>query len=189
MRKLLPLLLLIAIVCISCDGRDRAKLSNAEVLKQHNLLESFSKHTEFIPKHYTEVVTDTILSNGYKVKIKTFSDMTNSITKQLKKESITHNIQYREFISEVSIFKDEKLVFNETIDDSFLKQYIPNISKLNSSITKGLAINEEKSLETNTIHLAISNCIPDKTINCPSYYIIIDEKGHFKIKQTNHAWT
>ena len=68
-------------------------------------------------------------------------------------------------------------------------QWYPNISKLNSSITKGLAINEEKSLETNTIHLAISNCIPDKTINCPSYYIIIDEKGHFKIKQTNHAWT
>jgi len=189
MQKLLPLLLLACIIFISCDGRNRTKHSNAEVLKQHNLLESFSKHKEYIPKQYTEVVTDTILSNGYKVKIKTFSDMNNSITKQLKKESVTHNIQYRKFISEVYIFKDDKLVFNETIDDSFLEKHIPNISSLNESIIKGLAINEEKSLETNTIHLSISNCIPDKTVNCPSYFIIIDEKGHFKIKHTDHAWT
>lgn len=189
MNKLFPLLLLISIIFIGCDGRERAKQTNAEVLKEHNLLDSFSKHTEYIPREYTEVVTDTILSNGYKVKVKTYSDMETSIPKRFTKESISHHILYREFVSEVSVFKDDQLVFNETINDSFLKKYIPNIEGLKESINRGVAINEEKSIETNTIYLAISNCKPDKTKNCPSYYIIIDEKGHFKIKDTDHAWT
>ncbi len=189
MNKLIPLLLLIAVLFIGCDGRSRAKQTNAEVLKEHNLLDSFSEHTKYVPMEYTEVVTDTILSNGFKVKVKTYSDMETNISKRFKKNAITHHVLYREIVSEVSVFKDGRLVFNETINDSFLKKHIPNIKGLKESINKGVAINEEKSIETNNIHIAISNCKPDNTKNCPSYYIIIDEKGHFKITDTDHAWT
>jgi hypothetical protein len=189
MNKLLPILLLLSIIFIGCDGRERAKQTNVEVLKAHDLLDSFSKHTEYIPKDYTEVVTDTILSNGFKVKVKTYSDMNSSVLQSFEENAIKHNLHYREFVSEVSVFKDDQLVFNETINDSFLKEHIPNINGLETSINKGIAVNEEKSLETNSIHLAISNCKPDNIKNCPSYYIIIDEKGHFKIKNTDHAWT
>ena len=189
MNKLLPLLLLVSIIFIGCDGRSRAKQTNAEVLQEHNLLDSFSEHNEYIPMEYTEVVTDTILSNGFKVKVKTYSDMDSSVLQSFEKDAIKHNLLYREFVSEVSVFKDDKLVFNETINDVFLKKHMPNIKGLKESINKGIAINEEKSIETNAIHLAISNCKPNQTKNCPSYYIIIDEKGHFKIKNTDHAWT
>ena len=56
MNKLIPLLLFIAVLFIGCDGRSRAKQTNTEVLKEHNLLDSFSEHTEYIPMEYTEVV-------------------------------------------------------------------------------------------------------------------------------------
>ena len=51
--------------------------TNTEVLKEHKLLDSFSEQIKYIPEKYTEVITDTILSNGFRVKIKYYYDMKN----------------------------------------------------------------------------------------------------------------
>lgn len=188
MYRLLGLTFLISMVLVSCDGRDRAQKTNIEVLKEHKLFNSFSEHVQYTPKEYTEVITDTILSNSFRVEIKTYSDMQTSVLQTVKENVITHKLYFREFISEVSIYKNEKMVFHETIDDSFLAKYIPNIKGLEKSINNGITIEEEKSLDTNSVYLTVSSCVP-RTDNCPAYTIIIDEKGHFEIKKTEHAWT
>ena len=69
------------IILISCDGRDRIYKTNAEVLHESNLFNVFSQQIKFIPEQSIEIETDTILSNGFQVKIKYYSVENNSILK------------------------------------------------------------------------------------------------------------
>ena len=159
MNKFTLLILGILIVFLNCDGRDRINKTPQEVLIENQLLDSFSENIKYFPKAYTETTTDTILSNGYRVTIKNYSDMKNSVLKTFETDSIKNKHYFRENISEVEVFKDDKQIFKQIINDDFLSLK-----------------------ETNTVHLVASLCIP-RTANCPIYDITIDEKGMHKIKK------
>ena len=81
MYKLLILISSLSIALLSCDGRDRTYKSNVEILKSNNLFESFSKQVNFIPNLPVEIFTDTILSNGFQVKINYYSVENSFISK------------------------------------------------------------------------------------------------------------
>lgn len=177
MNKYTFLLFIILIALISCNGRDRVKKSNQEVLIENKLLNLFSENIKYFPESYAESTTDTILNNGFRVKIKTFTDMENSVLNTFEVDSIKHNHYFREIISEIVVFKNKKQIFKNKIDDTFLSVM------LSDYIINEIYIDEQKSLDTNKLHLITSLCIP-RSVNCPVYSILIDENGKYEVLKT-----
>lgn len=178
MRKLFFLLALIGVVSISCDGRDRVFKTNSNVLKQ----KSFSENISYIPENYTEVVTDTILSNGFHIKLKTYTDMEQSVLNEFKQDTINYKEYYREIVSEVSITKNSKEIFNDTIDKQFLYK-IKNDLQLDNAIVN-LMFDQAASMETNSIVLSamIQKTDSKKVSFCN---IIIDSEGNYKLEENS----
>jgi hypothetical protein len=186
MKALFSTLLLILIICLaSCDGRDRIYKTNTDILKENKLLDSFSENITYIPETYTEVVTDTILSNGFHIKMKTYSHMEYSVLNEFEQNSITYKEFYREFISEVIITKNSKEIFNKRVDKHFLNN-IKNDLQLNNAIVK-LMVDESSSIENNNIVLSamIQKIGSKKVTFCD---IVIDSEGHFELKEVNELY-
>ncbi|QXP58525.1 hypothetical protein [Olleya sp. HaHaR_3_96] len=174
MNKFTLLILSILIAFLSCDGRDRINKTPREVLLENKLLDSFSENIQYFPKEYTEVKTDTILSNGFRISIKNYSDMHHSVLQTSKNESIINKHYFRKFISEIEVFKDDKPIFKQVLNDDFLSLQISDY------INNEVYIDQVKSLETNTVNLVASLCIP-RAANCSIYNIVIDANGFYNI--------
>ncbi|WGD34651.1 hypothetical protein [Olleya sp. YS] len=174
MNKFIVLILAVFIALVSCDGRDRIHKTPQEVLIENKLLDSFSENIKYFPKEYVESTTDTVLSNGFRVKIKTYTDMENAVLQSFTVDTIKNRHYFREVISEVVVFKENKQVFKQNIDDTFLSVIDTDY------IINEMYLDEEKSLETNNLHLIASLCIP-RTVNCPVYSIIIDKYGKYEV--------
>ena len=114
-KNTLILSLLVIVLISSCDGRDKAFRSAQNDLIENKVLDTFTENVNYYPKSYTEIVTDTILSNGYNIHIKFYSDMNNTLI--VNEKDATH---YRDFIVDVKITKETKEIFNDTIYKSFL---------------------------------------------------------------------
>lgn len=114
---ILPILIL---SFISCDGKDRKTKSNVTILKESKLLDSFSENITYIPAKEVKMITDTILSNGFNLKIKNQTDTLNNISTSYAKDSIKYITHYRQFISDIKIEKDNKSIFSSTINKAFL---------------------------------------------------------------------
>ena len=110
-------------ICVSsCDGQDRIYKSPENTLKDTNILESFRENITYIPETYSEIVTDTILSNGNTIHIKYYTNMNDVISVQTKIDTINHIKKYRTFNADVNVNINGKPVFNHTINKAFLKQ-------------------------------------------------------------------
>ncbi|MCX7547996.1 hypothetical protein OS188_08520 [Xanthomarina sp. F1114] len=181
---------LLAFICVglaflSCDGRDRVYKSNSEVLKENKLLDSFSENISYIPETYSEVITDTILNNGFHIKIKTFSHMEQNVLKEFRQDSINYKEYYREFVSEVVITKNSEEIFNKTIDKQFFNAFKNNL-KLNNSIIK-LIFDQTISYKANTVVLSVMiEKIDSKKIRFCD--LIIDSEGNFKLKEVKELY-
>ena len=66
---------MIRIYIISCDGRQNKRESLQKSITEFNAKYSQSESITFFPKEYTEIVTDSIVSNRVKVSIKNYSSM------------------------------------------------------------------------------------------------------------------
>ena len=97
------------------SGKERIHLSNTEVLKEHKLLDSFAEQVEYIPEYYTEVINDTIFSNGYDVKIKMYSDSLRTVTVK-SKENRSQSTIYRDFNADILINKQDNEILNVTFN-------------------------------------------------------------------------
>ncbi|OYX23284.1 MAG: hypothetical protein B7Z06_10425 [Flavobacteriales bacterium 32-35-8] len=102
----LCILILITIAFIGCDGRLRAYMTNEDVLRETDLLESFSEELKYIPEQPTEIVTDTILSNGFHIKT-TYHSIENSfVSKKAKnKNGKSINTHHHNFEVQFQIHK------------------------------------------------------------------------------------
>lgn len=185
MRSLSTLFILILIILSSCDGRERAYKSNAEVLSASDLLKSFSEETHFIPKAPFEIFTDTILSNGFQVKIKYKAIEDDLISKKTKsKNGSIIKTNYKNFEAKLIVYKKEKMVIEQTLNkDSFAK--IGNSTFLQNAILQFVWIDYE-ALNDYYINLNTSFCIPE-TNSCKDFNIKIDSFGIIEIKEINLA--
>ncbi|WP_406683670.1 hypothetical protein N1F78_13390 [Seonamhaeicola sp. MEBiC1930] len=182
----LPIFLIIAfIVVCSCDGRK----SKNDFLQDS--ITKFKDTTEpievikYTPKQYTEIKTDTILSNGFTVKIKSYTDMNNSVLQTIKTSSSVVKLNFRKVISEVVAYKNDELIFKKELNTAFFLENLPDIDNTLEYINNEVYIDEEQSLKTNKLVLITSRCLP-RTHNCPDYSIIIDEKGNYKVKEIDN---
>ncbi|WP_417238607.1 hypothetical protein [Bizionia sp.] len=113
------ILVAIAMVFAACDGRDRLHKTPQEILHESELLDSFSETITYVPETYAEVKTDTLLANGFHIKIRTYTDMERSVLDTTKTDSIISKTYYRDIKSQVIVFKEDQEIFNKTIDKSF----------------------------------------------------------------------
>ena len=120
-NKLLLLFLVSIITLISCDGRKTKNDALKESITKFRDSVSPFEISEYIPNIYSEIKTDTILSNGFTVKISAITDMDHSILKEIKTDTTIVKQYHRKRILHLKIFLKEKLVFDNQIDTPFLK--------------------------------------------------------------------
>lgn len=180
MNKFTVLVLGIIITLISCDARDRINRTPKEILKERNLLDSFSERVSYFPKEYSEVKTDTILSNGYHVNVKTFTDMESSYLKQFKNDSINYTYHYRNFKAEI-VASHNSIIFHDVIDKQYILKHDKAVSYyMETSILKSVWVNQEQSLNQNKLVLNILFTQP-KTNTEKVFELVIDNKGDKKL--------
>ncbi|WP_336129157.1 hypothetical protein [Mesoflavibacter sp. CH_XMU1422-2] len=180
MNKFTVLLLGIIITLISCDARDKINRLPKDILKEKNLLESFSERVSYFPKEYTEVKTDTILSNGYHVNVKTFTDMKSSYLRQFKHDSINYKYHYRDYKAQV-VARQNKIIFNDVIDKQYILKHDKTVSYyMETSILKSVWVNQEESLNQNKLVLNILFTQP-KSNTEKLFELVIDNKGDKKL--------
>lgn len=181
MKNTLFLIALVSIICMGCDGKDRVHLSNTAILKSHQLLDSFSEEIKYNPKTYSETVTDTILSNGFKVKTKAFIDMDHSVLKVTQHDAIQQKTYYRHRIITLAIEKNDTPIFDETITNAFIvKNSKSTANALEDYILEKGYSDFETSYSTNTIRfkLYFKNYITERS---KSYTLEVDALGQYKV--------
>ena len=179
-NKLLFLFLL-TIAFVSCDGRDRKHKTNAEVLNENNLLDSFSEKLVFIPEKPIQIITDTILSNGFQVKLNYSSVENDIILKTIKKENDTlTKIHYKNFKAKLEVFKNGKAINKSTIDKSLFLEF-ENNDFWSKAIMQFIWIDYNTSTK-NTLHLNTSFNIPDTDIY-RDFILKIDNLGNIYIEE------
>ena len=116
MKNYSIILLLIAITIVtSCDGRDRALESNEERVLKSALSTTDIEIIKFVPEQYLKTVTDTLLDSKTNIQVSYYSSSNKSVIIANNEHNETH---YREFKSEIKVFKNDKLLFEDIISKS-----------------------------------------------------------------------
>lgn len=183
MNKILFIFLILIISFSSCDGRDRAYKSNAKVSKSNTLFESFSKQVKFFPNKPIEISTDTILSNGFQIKLH-YQSLENSFVSKTKtsEKYATINTNYNNFEAKFQVFKDDELLINQTLNKSMFSKYeTPKFWK--DAIMQFVWVDFENSSK-DFITLNTAFHIPETNIY-KDFCIQIDKIGTIEIRATN----
>ena len=180
MYKLYVLSVLIIITFISCDGIDRKHKSNEEVLKENKLLDSFTENIKYIPEAYTEVNTDTILSNGFRVKIKTYTEMQDNVFNEFTIDSIRYKFYYRNYTGKLDVFYNNKSILKETINKSYLNKSNDK-DFWDDAIMGGIYLNELISTKKE-VYISVLYCIPESE-TCKEFNIIVDKEGNTTLEE------
>ena len=99
MKNIVIIFTLITALFMSCDGRQSQRESLQNALNDFNKNQTPIDVIEYYPKEYTEIVTDTIISNTLEVKIKNYTLMDKQIP-LISKSNEAHRV----FESEVEVF-------------------------------------------------------------------------------------
>ncbi len=184
MRTIFGLLLILIIGFTSCDGRITQNQALSESIEEFKKSASLEVNV-YVPEAYLELEVDTLLSNGYSVKIKTYSDMSNSVLFTKIKDTINYQTHYRNFKFNISVSKDDKLIYKESFDKekankafNYKASLVPgsnlyNFDKL--SVLKSIQVNDDPSY-TNMVLIDIIFAIPE-TDRYASHTLFINENG------------
>ncbi|MEN3323995.1 hypothetical protein VP395_09670 [Mariniflexile soesokkakense] len=185
MNKLICVLLII-FAFISCNGGKTKNDTLKESVEKFKDTLGTLEIEEYIPKEYTEINSDTILSNGFNVKIKTFTDMNHSVVNEFKQDSIIFKHHYREFNAQIRIYKEDKKVINFLVNKNFIIQNDPsyNLNKefYDKIIIQNIWLSEYNSTLNDKIVLIVELCIPE-TDNCLAFKIDVDKSGNYEVKE------
>ncbi|QRM90460.1 hypothetical protein FG167_14875 [Lacinutrix sp. WUR7] len=183
-KKHLPLLfLLLAIALSSCDGRDKKHRTTQQDLIENKALDTFSDVVTYFPEKYTQVVTDTILSNGFEVKINTSTDMKNSVLNAFKVDTTNHKHYYRDLISKIEVSKNGQIILSEVIGKPFFLKFdntLEDYFKI-SNLT-GVWLDEKSALTKDEIFIYILFNKPETDYSY-LYKMIINNQGEYSIKE------
>ncbi|MDN3493679.1 hypothetical protein [Winogradskyella bathintestinalis] len=190
MKHLLALLTISIIALTSCEGRKSQSQALTESIAAFKKTVNFETNV-FIPKTYFEHEVDTLMSNGFRVKIKTYTDLSKAVRFSKIKDTINYQTHYRNFKFEVSVFKNNVKVYQEHFD----KQKVNKVFNFDNTLTRDLksynfdTLAVLKSIEVNDdliyknkVFIHIMYAIPESDKNV-SHALIIDDKGQSNIVQ------
>lgn len=110
MKKLLLIFIIGFIGFTSCDGRKSHNKTLVESIK-----DSFDVDI-YKPEGFVERDVDTLISNGFRVRIKTFVDSTRQVTYNKTEDKINHKTHYKNFKFEILVEKEGKLIYKDSFD-------------------------------------------------------------------------
>ena len=177
MKYLIFIIFLISFTIISCDGRAKIYRSNQEILKEHGLYEAFSERITYIPESYLETSTDTILSHGYEVKMKSYTDMDNSFLSSYTKDNILHKNYFRNINTHITILKNNQEISSKLITKDTIIEFDKSLEKsIHNTIIQGIWINEYASLIHNNVTINVLLFEPETNKNI-NYSLKFDAQG------------
>ena len=178
MKHILFISILITVLFMSCDGRQSQRESLEAAVTKFKDSVGIIEVIKYFPEEYSENVTDTILSNGYRVKIKSFSDMEHYVTQEFIKDTIVNKHYYRDYKSIVTIYRNDEEILSKEIDkSSFFKQNLLDEVDLKNVILQGVSLNQSDfQSNTNFLQIDIWFCKPE-TDDCLNFKLSIDSDG------------
>jgi hypothetical protein len=190
MRNIFGVLLVVIIGFTSCEGRKSYSQALNESIDEFK--ESVSLEINvFIPETYVERDVDTTLSNGYHVKIKTYTDEANNVLFSKIKDTINYQTYYRNYKFDISILKYGKIIYSQHFNKQRINKdfryksnvlsgsLLHNFDKL--AVLKSIQVNEDTTLK-NIVEIDILYAIPESE-RYASHTLFIDEKGKSNIVQ------
>ena len=188
MKHFFGLILILVIGFTSCEGKKTQGQALSESIEEFKKTVNFETNV-YIPETYMEREVDTLMSNGYRVKIKAYSDMTNSVRFSKIKDTINYQTHYRNFKFEVSVTKDNKLIYSENFDKQKVNSTFNYTANLGSSsplynfdtlaVLKSIQVNNDTSYK-NKVAIDILYTIPESD-RYASHTLVIDENGNSNI--------
>lgn len=192
MRTIIGGLLVLLIGFTSCEGRKSHSQSLAESIAEFKNNVSLEIGV-YVPETFLEREVDTLLSNGYRVKIKTFTDIENNVLFTKIKDTINYQTFYRNYKFEIKVFKHGKLIYNEMFNKQKVNQLFKYYDGLNSSsllsnfdklaVLKSIQVNDNPLL-INRVQIDVLYAIPESD-RYASHALFIDEKGKFNVVQVD----
>lgn len=189
MRNILILLTLISVAFISCDGRKTHSESLQEAVEAFKDSVGPIEVIKYFPEDYAENVTDTILSNGFRVKIKTYTDMENSYLDAFEGEGTIYKHYYRNYKTDIVILKNDKEVLITTVGNDFMMKNNPSLDESfkEEMMMSGVWIDQSKSNNHANVVLDFSFCKPE-TDFCYHYEMTVENNGDYHIKEIEYNY-
>lgn len=180
MSRLYILFIVTIITFSSCNGRNRKNKTNEEVLKENKLLDSFTENIKYIPETYTEFETDTILSNGFRVKIKTYTEMSDYVLNEFTIDTIKYKFYYRNYTGKLDVDYNNSPILEQTIDKAYLNK-AKEREFWDDAIMAGIEIDELNSTKKE-VYITVLYCIPESEI-CKEFIITVNKEGSTNLKE------
>lgn len=190
MKKGLIVLLLLIIGFTSCEGRRTPKQALSESIEEFRNTATVEVDV-FIPDTYDEREVDTTLSNGYRIKIKTFVDKEHNVLFSKIKDTINYQTYYRNYKFTIDVFKNNKLIYSEEFNkprvnkdfnynnEDITASKLYNFDKL--AVLKSIQV-KDHPLPKNKVGIDVLYAIPESD-RYALHTIWIDEKGKSNITQ------
>jgi hypothetical protein len=190
MKHILYLFLVSIIAFTSCEGRKSSHQALLESIETYDK-EVNVENSVYIPEYYSEREVDTLFQNGYRVKVKTYSDMDNSVLFTKLKDTINYQTHYQNFKFDIRVERDGNLIFNENFDknkinslfqyDTVTKSNIKDYDFDKFGILKSIEVKDDLPISHN-VEIEVIYQIPE-TDRISLHSIIIDNKGNLKVKR------
>ena len=187
MRYFIVLISVIAIIFCGCSGRTTKQEALKKAVVDFKAILPLENTITYVPETYTEIKTDTSMANGYRVYIKNYVLMEAPGIAQKIANTQNKTYHFRQFASEITVYKQDKLIFNDVIDVAFFKNHIPK-NNTTPYLYKGITLDELSSLEHGAIYLT-ATCTSPATLHELIFGIAIDANGKLNTKQINYART
>ena len=158
MKKIIYLLVILSIAFVSCDSRKSQNDLLKEAISEYNTKQPKVETISYYPTEYTEVATDTLISNKVNIHIKNYSLIDENI---LLTKTDNHTKYHRVFESEISIKTEDKHILSTIIN----AEKFANIKEhfWNNATLQQVWVNQELStVEEINIDLSFINPL-DKT--------------------------
>ncbi|MFK7782794.1 hypothetical protein [Psychroserpens sp.] len=175
MKEQILIIVLIAIAFYNCDRRGSARENLQNSISEFNKKQTSLDIVTYYPEAYTEVKTDTIISNTFKVSIKNYAKMDSQILVSSEKSQTKTILNYhRVFESEIQIAVASKNIFKTTINAKDFKDTSQS-NFWDDATLEHVWVNQETS-NANEINLGISIINP-KNSSHKLYELVVDAKG------------
>lgn len=175
-QLLLFLCCLTLMVFASCNNSTSKQDRLKQAVSEFNKKETQTNLQSMSPERYVEIQTDSIISQTFKVSIKNYSNMNQSISAE---ELFTHKSakikMQRVFESDIIVSVKDQVVFAKHISSELFRTLQPSAFWENATL-EHVWVNQERS-DATTLSLGISMVNP-KNKAFKMYEMIIDQLGH-----------
>ncbi|MCD2258686.1 hypothetical protein [Psychroserpens luteolus] len=176
MKKLILLVpCLLVLVLMSCDRRTSKKERLENAVSDFNKNFKIESLKSYYPETYTEIKTDSVISNTFLVSIKNYTSMDSEIpVHSLSKNSTELTKYHRVFESDILVAVSDKIIYEKHISAEEFRDY-SNSEFWKNATLEHIWIDQDAS-NTTTLALGISFVNPNNKAY-KFYEMLIDKNG------------